>query len=218
MIDCSIRVVTVLLGYLDLLIATSWGPIFGIWRPPKSWGPRRLPTLLTPKAGPEYIIAGCSKGFQNYHSSWSKTLHHFVVWPSQNTVAIFILIITRKQANRNEYNSIRACLHTNFFSYHTTVYANAFTDKAKYFLYIVYTFLGNSKLNACTLGAMYTDQSTCKTYMHSSLISAENCLYSINEWSQMTGLLISDNGLKSFTKSLEICLFVCFTVQTSIRV
>ena len=39
MIDCSIRVVTVLLGYLDLLIATSWGP-------------RRLPTLPTPKAGP----------------------------------------------------------------------------------------------------------------------------------------------------------------------
>jgi len=25
----SIRVVTVLLGYLDLLIATSWGPAFG---------------------------------------------------------------------------------------------------------------------------------------------------------------------------------------------
>jgi len=52
MIDCSIRVVTVLLGYLDLLIATSWGPIFGIWGPSKSWGPRQLPTLPTPKAGP----------------------------------------------------------------------------------------------------------------------------------------------------------------------
>ena len=50
--DCSIRVVTVLLGYLNLLIATSWGPIFGIWGPPKSWSPRRLPTLPTPKAGP----------------------------------------------------------------------------------------------------------------------------------------------------------------------
>ena len=36
---CSIRVVTVLLGYLDLLIVTNWGPIFGIWGPPKSWGP-----------------------------------------------------------------------------------------------------------------------------------------------------------------------------------
>ena len=56
MIDCSIRVVTVLLGYLDLLIATSWGPIFGIWGPPKSWGPRRLPTLPTPKAGPVYTV------------------------------------------------------------------------------------------------------------------------------------------------------------------
>jgi len=44
--------VTVLLGYLDLLIAASWGPIFGIWGPPKSWGPRQLPTLPTPKAGP----------------------------------------------------------------------------------------------------------------------------------------------------------------------
>ena len=52
MIGCSIRVVTVILGYLNLLIATSWGPIFGIWGPPKSWGPRRLPTLPTPKAGP----------------------------------------------------------------------------------------------------------------------------------------------------------------------
>jgi len=39
--------VTVLLGYLDLLIATSWGPIFGNWGPPKSWGPRQLPTLPT---------------------------------------------------------------------------------------------------------------------------------------------------------------------------
>ena len=53
MTGCSIRVVTVLLGYLDLLIATSWGPIFGIRGPPKSWGPRRLPTLPTPKAGPD---------------------------------------------------------------------------------------------------------------------------------------------------------------------
>ena len=42
--------------YLDLLIATSWGPIFGIWGPPKSWGPRRLPTLPTPKAGPDYTV------------------------------------------------------------------------------------------------------------------------------------------------------------------
>jgi len=33
MTGCSIRVVTVLLGYLDLFIATSWGPIFGIWGP-----------------------------------------------------------------------------------------------------------------------------------------------------------------------------------------
>ena len=56
MIDCSIRVVTVLLGYLDLLIATSWGPVFGIWGPPKSWGPRRLPTLPTPKAGPDCVL------------------------------------------------------------------------------------------------------------------------------------------------------------------
>ena len=55
MIGCSIRVVTVLLGYLDLLIATSCGPIFGIWGPPKSWGPRRLPTLPTPKAGPGWL-------------------------------------------------------------------------------------------------------------------------------------------------------------------
>ena len=54
MTGCSIRVVTVLLGYLDLLVATSWGPIFGIWGPPKSWGPRRLPTLPTPKAGPAF--------------------------------------------------------------------------------------------------------------------------------------------------------------------
>ena len=52
MIACSIGVVTVLLGILDLLIATRWGPICGIWVPPKSWGPRRLPTLPTPKAGP----------------------------------------------------------------------------------------------------------------------------------------------------------------------
>ena len=59
MTGCSIRVVTVLLGYLNLLIATSWGPIFGIWGPPKSWGPRRLPTLPTPKAGPAYKLKLC---------------------------------------------------------------------------------------------------------------------------------------------------------------
>ena len=29
-------------------------------------------------------------------------------------------------------------------------------------------------------------------------------VYSINKWSQMTGLLMSDDGLKGFTESLKI--------------
>jgi len=29
----------------------AWGPTLGIWGPSKSWGPRRLPTLPTLKAG-----------------------------------------------------------------------------------------------------------------------------------------------------------------------
>ena len=47
MIGCSIKVVTVLLGYLDL----QAGALF------LAFGARRLPTLPTPKAGPEKIVS-----------------------------------------------------------------------------------------------------------------------------------------------------------------